>query len=62
MHFILKTGDGIIDHEEFEYVLSEFGVSERTARQAFNMCTMVGQIFVCLLIRVVITDYTLPTS
>merc|ERR1712012_414630 len=35
-----RVGDGIIDHEEFEYVLSEFGVSERTARQAFNMCTM----------------------
>ena len=41
---VLLIGDGIIDHEEFEYVLSEFGVSERTARQAFNMFTMVSKI------------------
>lgn len=34
-----RTGDGIIDHEEFEYVLSEFGVSERVARQAFTIFT-----------------------
>ncbi len=31
----------MIDHEEFEYVLSEFGVSERTARQAFTIFTQV---------------------
>jgi len=35
-----RVGDGIIDHEEFEYVMSEFGVSERTARQCFNMFTI----------------------
>ena len=42
--YILFTfaGDGVIDHEEFEYVLSEFGVSERMARQAFNMVTQVS--------------------
>ena len=34
-------GDGLIDHEEFEYVLSEFGVSERNARQAFTIFTQV---------------------
>merc|ERR1712117_844669 len=34
-----RTGDNIIDNEEFEYVLSEFGVSERTARQAFTIFT-----------------------
>jgi hypothetical protein len=34
-------GDSVIDHEEFEYVLSEFGVSERTARQAFTIFTQV---------------------
>merc|ERR550539_819288 len=34
-----RTGDGVIDHEEFEYVLSEFGVSERMARQAFTIFT-----------------------
>ena len=47
-----RTGDGVIDHEEFEYVLSEFGVSERTARQAFTIFTQVGQqflIFFCLI-------------
>ena len=35
------SGDGIIDNEEFEYVLSEFGVSEKTARQAFTIFTQV---------------------
>jgi len=34
-----RTGDGIIDNEEFEYVLSEFGCSERVARQAFTIVT-----------------------
>ena len=38
-HF--ATGDGIIDNEEFEYVLSEFGCSERVARQAFTIVTKV---------------------
>ena len=37
-------GDNIIDNEEFEYVLSEFGVSERTARQAFTIFTEVSRI------------------
>ena len=41
--FDYKIGDGVIDHEEFEYVLSEFGVSERMARQAFTIFTQVGQ-------------------
>ena len=41
-HTLLFAGDGVIDHEEFEYVLSEFGVSERMARQAFNMVTQVS--------------------
>jgi len=35
------TGDNVIDNEEFEYVLSEFGVSPRTARQAFTIFTQV---------------------
>lgn len=35
------TGDNIIDNEEFEYVLSEFGVGERTSRQAFTIFTQV---------------------
>jgi len=35
-----RVGDGVIDHEEFEYVMSEFGVSEKTARQCFNMFTI----------------------
>ncbi|XP_040577651.1 sarcoplasmic calcium-binding proteins I, III, and IV [Lepeophtheirus salmonis] len=30
-----RTGDNIIDSEEFEYVLSEFGVKERNAKQAY---------------------------
>lgn len=42
---LFQTGDGLIDHEEFEYVLSEFGVSERTARQAFTIVTEVGIYF-----------------
>ena len=33
----------MIDNEEFEYVLSEFGVSERTARQAFTIFTEVSR-------------------
>ncbi|TRY68920.1 hypothetical protein TCAL_05220 [Tigriopus californicus] len=36
-----RTGDNVIDTEEFEYVLSEFGVSERIARQAFTIFTEV---------------------
>ena len=40
--FPFFTGDNIIDNEEFEYVLSEFGVSERTARQAFTIFTEVS--------------------
>ena len=40
-----RTGDGVIDHEEFEYVLSEFGVSERVARQAFTIFTQVSSYF-----------------
>lgn len=30
-----RVGDGIIDTEEYEYVLSEFGLKEKDARQAF---------------------------
>ena len=32
-----RVGDGIIDTEEYEYVLSEFGLKEKDARQAFLM-------------------------
>ena len=39
-----RTGDNVIDNEEFEYVLSEFGVSPRTARQAFTIFTQVRSI------------------
>ena len=35
------SGDGVVDNEEFEYVLSEFGLSERVARQAFTIFTEV---------------------
>ena len=38
---LLSTGDNIIDTEEFEYVLSEFGISEKIARQAFTIFTEV---------------------
>ena len=41
--FFWQIGDGIIDNEEFEYVLSEFGCSERVARQAFTIVTKVGK-------------------
>ena len=41
--FCFKLGDGIIDNEEFEYVLSEFGCSERVARQAFTIVTKVSE-------------------
>ncbi|XP_023349795.1 calexcitin-2 isoform X1 [Eurytemora carolleeae] len=34
-----RTGDGRIDTEEYEYVLSEFGIRERDARQAFLIFT-----------------------
>ena len=30
-----RVGDGIIDNEEYEYVLSEFRIKEKDARQAF---------------------------
>ncbi|XP_070178166.1 calexcitin-2-like isoform X2 [Littorina saxatilis] len=30
-----RTGDGVIDAEEFEYVLSDFGVSSKDARTCF---------------------------
>ena len=43
------TGDGIIDNEEFEYVLSEFGCSERVARQAFTIVTKVSSLLNLLL-------------
>jgi len=34
-----RVGDGIIDQEEYEYVLSEFGLKEKDARQAFLIFT-----------------------
>ncbi len=37
-----RCGDNVIDKEEFEYVLTEFGVSPRDARQAFTMFTQVS--------------------
>lgn len=37
-----RTGDNVIDHEEFEYVLSEFGISEKDARKAFMIFTEVS--------------------
>ena len=36
-----SSGDGVVDNEEFEYVLSEFGLSEKVARQAFTIFTEV---------------------
>ena len=30
-----RVGDGVIDTEEYEYVLSEFGIKERDSKQAF---------------------------
>ncbi|KAL8595516.1 hypothetical protein ACOMHN_000725 [Nucella lapillus] len=32
-----RTGDGVIDADEFEYVLSDFGVSSKDARACFLM-------------------------
>jgi hypothetical protein len=37
----------VIDNEEFEYVLSEFGVSEKVSRQAFTIFTQVSRMYVC---------------
>jgi len=34
-----RTGDGLIDTEEYEYVLSEFGIKEKDARRAFMLFT-----------------------
>jgi len=34
-----RTGDGKIDIEEFEYVLSEFGIKEKDSRQSFQIFT-----------------------
>lgn len=34
-HLYDRTGDGVIDSEEFEYVLSDFGVSPKDARNCF---------------------------
>ena len=34
----LISGNGIIDIEEFEYVLSDFGVSGKEARQVMISC------------------------
>ena len=30
-----RVGDGVIDTEEYEYVLSEFGIKEKDSKQAF---------------------------
>ena len=30
-----RVGDGVIDTEEYEYVLSEFGMKEKDSKQAF---------------------------
>ena len=30
-----RVGDGVIDAEEYEYVLSEFGIKEKDSKQAF---------------------------
>ena len=37
-----RTGDNIVDGEEFEFVLSEFGIKEKDARQAFTIFTEVS--------------------
>ena len=37
-----RTGDGEIDSEEFEYVLCEFGIKEKDARQAFEIFSQHG--------------------
>lgn len=39
-----RTRDGVIDIEEFEYVLSDFGVPGRDARQAFILMTQNGEL------------------
>ncbi len=43
--FNIFAGDGVVDNEEFEYVLSEFGVSEKMAKQAFTIFTEVRKLF-----------------
>ncbi|XP_037088552.1 uncharacterized protein LOC119109107 [Pollicipes pollicipes] len=35
-----RTGDGVIDEEEFVYVLTDFGVRERFSRQAWKIFTL----------------------
>ncbi|CAH1790201.1 unnamed protein product [Owenia fusiformis] len=37
-----RTGDGIIDIDEFEYVLGEFGISPRESRSAFTILSKCG--------------------
>ena len=39
-----RTGDGEIDTEEFEYVLSEFGIREKDSKQAFEIFSQHGAI------------------
>ena len=42
MLLLLLTGDGKVDAEEFEYVLSDFGVPPKDARCAFLMFSCVS--------------------
>ena len=39
-----RTGDGEIDTEEFEYVLSEFGIREKDSKQSFEIFSQHGAI------------------
>ena len=41
----VRSGDGVIDIDEFEYVLSGFDISSRDARTAFIMMTQASYLF-----------------
>ena len=32
-----RTGEGEIDMEEYEYILSQFGISEKDCRKCYNL-------------------------
>ena len=38
-----RSGDGVIDAEEYEYTMEHLGVSPSTARKAFKLITEVHQ-------------------
>ena len=39
-----RTGDGEIDSEEFEYVLTEFGIRGKDSKQAFEIFSQHGAV------------------